>query len=348
MKSVVITAPGIVEVREAPFPEPGPGEALLKILWGGICGSDLATYRGTSPYTPYPRVPGHEFSAEVVQTPENSLGVAPGMVVTANPYFNCGRCYACHRGFVNCCQQNQTMGAQRDGAFSEYVTMPVERVIDGQGVPADRLAMVEPFSISHHAVARAKVAASDRVLVIGAGTIGVFAAVAAKLAGARVWVADVSEAKLAGLGCFGVDGTILGGDAFNDGVAEIAGKDGFDVCIEAVGAPSTFQNAIDAAAHRGRVVQVGVGKSTHDFFYTVLQTKELDVFGSRNALTSDFTELIALLRDGKVDISPMVSATFGVDQAVAAFASASANVATLRKTLVSFKPQRPENAQAPL
>jgi len=331
MKQVVIPEPGQVHVREVPVPRPGPGEALLKVLWGGICGSDLGTYRGTFLYAAYPRVPGHEFSAEVVAVGDGDHGLEAGMVVTANPYFNCGSCYACRRGFVNCCQQNQTMGAQRDGAFSQFLTMPVERVYPGRGLDARTLALVEPFAISHHAVKRATVRKGDRVLVIGAGAIGTFAAIASRLAGAQVWVADIDADRLGGLAAFGVDGVITGGDGFAAGVAEVA-PDGFDVCIEAVGAPSTFQNAIDAAAHRGRVVQVGVGRQPHEFFYTTLQTKELDVFGSRNALAEDFRELIDLVGAGRVDIDPVVSATFGVTDAAAAFAAAGAT----RKTLLRF------------
>ncbi|MDQ7991813.1 MAG: alcohol dehydrogenase catalytic domain-containing protein [Propionicimonas sp.] len=331
MKQVAITEPGRVEVREVEVPRPGPGEVLLRVLWGGICGSDLGTYRGTFLYASYPRVPGHEFSAEVVEAGAGVDGLEPGTVVTANPYFNCGHCYACRRGFVNCCQQNQTMGAQRDGAFSRYLTMPADRVYRGGGVDARTLALVEPFAISHHAVKRAAVHDGDRVLVIGAGAIGSFAAIAASLAGASVWVADIDPAKLEGLDSFGVAGVIAGGDGFAAGVAAVA-PDGFDVCVEAVGAPATFGNAIAAAAHRGRVVQVGVGKQSLDFFYTVLQTKELDVFGSRNALREDFVEVIDLIGSGRVDLAPIVSATYPVADAPAAFASAGSG----RKTLLDF------------
>lgn len=329
MLSVVIAEPGTVEVRERDIPERRAGEALLRVLWGGICGSDLGTYRGTFLYARYPRVPGHEFSAEVVEVDDNECGIVPGMVVTANPYINCGRCYACRRGFVNCCQANETLGAQRDGAFSQYLTMPVERVYPGRGIDARTLALVEPFAISHHAVTRADVRAGDRVLVVGAGAIGVFAAIAARLAGARVWVTDVAQDKLAGLDEFGVEGVFPGGDAFSAGVSAIA-PDGFDVVIEAVGLPATFQNAIDAAAHRGRVVQVGVGRQPAEFYYTVLQTKELDVYGSRNALKSDFDELIGLIASGRVDIAGLISAQYDLEDAAEAFRAAAGH----RKTLV--------------
>lgn len=193
MKSIVINKPGDVSVIEMEKPVPKKGEALLKLLYGGVCGSDLGSYRGTFAYVSYPRIPGHEFSAEIIEIEENDKGLEPGMIVTCNPYFNCTECYSCKRGLVNCCTTNQTMGVQREGAFSEYITMPIERIYDGKGLPPKTLALIEPFCISYHGVSRADVQMGDKVLVIGAGTIGVLAAVAAKAKGAEVYISDVSE-----------------------------------------------------------------------------------------------------------------------------------------------------------
>ena len=134
MDYIRIERPKELVYKEAELPKRGEGEAVLKLIYGGICGSDLGTYRGTFAYADYPRIPGHEFSAEIVDIGPNELGLEKGMIVTANPYFNCGQCYACQRGFVNCCENNQTMGAQRDGAFRQYITMPVERLYKGEAL----------------------------------------------------------------------------------------------------------------------------------------------------------------------------------------------------------------------
>ena len=184
MKSVYINAPGEVEIKEIDMPVRKEGEALLKVLYGGICGSDLGSYKGTFAYFDYPRIPGHEFSAEIVEIGENSQGLKPGMVVTCNPYFNCGHCYSCSHGIVNACMDNQTMGCHRDGAFCEYITMPVERIYDGKGLDAKVQAAIEPFCISYHGVSRADVKEGDKVLVVVAGTMGVLAAISAKAKGA--------------------------------------------------------------------------------------------------------------------------------------------------------------------
>lgn len=339
MKTIIINKPGDVNIIDTPKPMRKKGEALLKVLYGGICGSDLGTYRGTFAYASYPRIPGHEFSAEIVEIDENDRNLKPGMIVTCNPYFNCTKCYSCQRGLVNCCTSNETLGAQRDGAFSEYITMPIERIYDGKGLPAKTLALIEPFCISYHGVSRADVKAGDNVLVIGAGTIGVLAAVAAKAKGARVYISDVAEKKMNyAVETFGLDGGILNDshENFIQRVEEITGGNYFDVTIEAVGLPSTFLNCIEAAAYGARVVQIGVGKKNVDFDFTLLQKKELNVFGSRNALKKDFLELIDLVKSGKVDLEKIVTNTYSLDEADKAFSDFDKNAASMLKVVIKF------------
>ena len=348
MKAVYINAPGEVEIRQLPMPERRPGEALLKVLYGGICGSDLGSYRGTFAYFDYPRIPGHEFSAEIVEVDENDLGLEKGMVVTCNPYFNCGHCYSCERGYVNACMDNQTLGCQRDGAFCEYITMPLERIYPGKGMDPKLLAAIEPFCIGYHGVQRAKIQPGDKVLIIGAGTIGVLAASAAKAMGGEVWMADVAEKKLEyAKANFGIDGVILntGDDALEKATGDITGRrevngkivnNGFDVCIEAVGLPSTFQNCIDAAAFGGRVVLIGVGKKNLDFNFTLLQKKELNVFGSRNARKQDFLELIDLVNAGRANLDKVITNTYKLDDIATAFRDFSEKGGDMLKVVIDF------------
>ena len=339
MKTIIINKPGEVEIIEQAMPVRKQGEALLKILYGGICGSDLGTYRGTFAYASYPRIPGHEFSAEIIEIGDNDRNLKPGMIVTCNPYFNCGHCYSCQRGLVNCCTSNETMGAQRDGAFSEYITMPIERIYDGKGLSAKTLALIEPFCISYHGISRANIQPNDKVLVIGAGTIGVLAAVAAKAKVAKVYISDVAENKMNyAIETFGLDDGILNHspENFIKRVEEITNGNYFDVTIEAVGLPSTFQACIDAAAFGARMVQIGVGKRTHEFDFTLLQKKELNVYGSRNALKKDFLELIDLVKSGKVDLEKIVTNTYNLDEADKAFQDFSKNVASMLKVVIKF------------
>ena len=335
MKAIVIPAPHQIEIREVPMPTVKEGEALLKVKYVGICGADVASFTGNQPFTTYPRIPGHEFSAEIVTIPENDRGLKPGDIVTCNPYFNCGECYSCRRGFVNCCTDNQTMGVQRDGAFCEYVAMPVERIYPGRGLSAQELALIEPFSISQHAVSRATIRKTDKVLVIGAGPIGLFALLAAKQLCDKIVVADILDNRLALATQYGADAVVnTKTQSLAEFVEEFTDGNGFDVCIEACGAPETFLGCIDSAAFAANIILIGNGKRETNFVHSVLLKKELNVHGSRNALKADFLNNIDLVATGKADVMKMVSGIYEMDDALEAFKALAHNDGTLAKLLI--------------
>lgn len=337
MKAIVISNPNEIEIREVPMPEVKEGEALLKVKYVGICGADLASYTGNQPFTTYPRIPGHEFSAEIVEIPENDKGLKVGDIVTCNPYFNCTECYSCQRGFVNCCTDNQTMGVQRDGAFCEYIAMPVERIYKGKGLSAKELALIEPFSISQHAVSRAEIKDTDNVLVIGAGPIGLFALLAAKQKCNKIAVADILDNRLSLATEYGADAVVNTKEkSLGEFTAEFTNGNGFDVCIEACGAPETFLGCIESAAFAGNIILIGNGKRETTFNHSVLLKKELNVHGSRNALKDDFINNIDLVASGKADVMKMVSGVYEMNDAISAFEALKNNNGTLAKLLIKI------------
>lgn len=337
MKAIQITTPGVINLIDKEIPVANEGEALLKVKYCGICGADVASYTGNQPFTTYPRIPGHEFSAEIVTVPENDKGLKAGDVITCNPYFNCGGCYACKRGIVNACYDNQTMGVQRDGSFQEYITMPVERLIDGKGLSAKELALIEPFSISCHALSRAEVKEGDNLLIMGAGPIGLFAMIKAKAMGARVMIADMLESRLNLAREYGADMIVnVKEKDLHESALEFTNGNGFDVCVEACGAPETFLSCIDEASHGANIILIGNGKRNTDFLHSIILKKELNIFGSRNAFTKDFEELIDLVASGKVDVMKMVSGIYKKEDAQEAFESLKNNDGSLCKLLIEF------------
>lgn len=335
MKAIVIDKPYEVEIRDVPMPTVGEGEALLRVLYVGICGADVASYTGNQPFTTYPRIPGHEFSAEIIEIPENDKGLKKGDVVTCNPYFNCGKCYSCERGHVNCCTDNRTMGVQRDGAFCEYISMPVERIYPGMGLTAKELALIEPFSISHHAISRAVIHQTDSVLIVGAGPIGLFALLAAKQFAGKIAVADVLNNRLDLAMSYGADGVV---NTATEDIAkfteEFTDGRGFDVCIEACGRPETFLMCIDEAAYAANIILIGNGKRETTFLHSIILKKELNIFGSRNAMKQDFLDNIELAASGKVDVMKMVSGVYEMDKAAEAFDALAHNKGDLAKLLI--------------
>lgn len=337
MKAVKIIKPGQVATEEIPMPEVKENEALIKIKYCGICGADVASFTGNQPFTTYPRIPGHEFSGEIVQIGENSKGLKAGDIVTANPYFNCGQCYSCKRGIVNACTDNRTMGVQRDGSFCEYIAMPIERIIPGKGLSAKELALIEPFSISCHALSRAEIRKGDNLLIMGAGPIGLFALIKAKSMGANVMIADLLDSRLNLALEYGADKAVnIKNEGLGDCAEEFTKGNMFDVTVEACGHPETFLNCIDLAATGANVILIGNGKRETTFLHSVLLKKELNVFGSRNAFTRDFEELIDLVAAGKADVLKMVSGVYPADEAEKAFNALAHNDGSLAKLLICF------------
>ena len=335
MKAIVISEPNKIEIREIPMPVVKDGEALLKIKYVGICGADVASFTGNQPFTTYPRIPGHEFSAEIVEIPENDKGLKVGDIVTCNPYFNCGTCYSCERGFVNCCTDNQTMGVQRDGAFCEYISMPVERIYNGRGLSAQELALIEPFSISQHAVSRAVIKETDNVLIIGAGPIGLFALLAAKQKCNKIVVADILDNRLALAREYGADAVInTKTQSLEAFTKEFTEGNGFDVCIEACGAPETFLGCIANAAFAANIILIGNGKRETNFVHSIILKKELNIHGSRNALKDDFINNIELVSSDSADVMKMVSGIYDMQNALDAFRALANNDGTLAKLLI--------------
>ena len=337
MKAIEITNPFEIKVIDKDVPKAKDGEALLKVLYCGICGADVASFTGNQPFTTYPRIPGHEFSAQIIEIPDNDKGLKAGDVVTCNPYFNCGECYSCKRGIVNACTDNQTMGIQRDGSFQEYITMPVERIIDGKGLSGKELALIEPFSISAHALSRAEVKESDNLLIMGAGPIGLFALIKAKAMGAKVAIADLLESRLNLAKEYGADLIINSKtDNLDEKCLAFTNGNGFDVCVEACGLPVTFLSCIEQAAHGANIILIGNGKKETTFLHSIILKKELNIFGSRNAFTKDFEELINLVKAGKVNPLKMISGVYDAEDAKSAFDALVNNDGSLAKLLIKF------------
>ena len=215
--------------------------------------------------------------------------------------------------------------------------MPVERIIPGRGLDARQLALIEPFAISHHALSRCEVKPGDRLMITGAGPIGLFALLAAKVRGAEVTVADVLDGRLEKAKAFGADHTV---NAAAPDAAEqmnaFSGGQGFDVCVEACGKPATFLTCIEQAAQGANLILIGNGKTQTTFLHSILIKKELNVFGSRNAYTADFEALIELVRTGKTDVLQMVSAVYDAADTENAFDALTHNDGSLEKVLIRF------------
>src|SRR4051794_12745350 len=225
MKALQLEKPQSWKQIEIPEPpQPGPGEALARVLRVGVCGTDLGGYLGKMPFFSYPRIPGHELGVEILALGEGVTHLKPGDRCSVEPYINCGRCYACRRGHTNCCEHNQTLGVMCDGGLTERIILPAKKLHVANNLTAEQCVLVETLAIGCHAVNRGDPKAGEHVLVIGAGPIGLSTIEFAKLSGARTIVMDMNEQRLAFVReQLGVPDTVIakGDDSDFDTVREI-------------------------------------------------------------------------------------------------------------------------------
>ena len=298
MKAIQITHSQELNIIEMEKPQaPGRGEILLKLHYVGFCGSDINTFMGRNTMALNPVIPGHEVGAVIEAVGEDVPNeLKPGMVVTCNPYTNCGKCASCRNQRVNACQHNETLGVQRNGAMKEYIVLPWEKVIPAGSLTPKVTALVEPMSVGFHAVSRAQVTDIDVVMVIGCGMVGMGAVVRAALRGATVIAADIDDEKLELAKKMGATYAVnTRTEDVHARLQELTEGFGPDVVIEAVGSVPTYQMAVGEVAFTGRVVCIGYAKSEVAFQTKYFVQKELDIRGSRNAQPSDFRAVIRYL-----------------------------------------------------
>ena len=339
MKAIQISHSQTLNIIELENPQaPGKGEVLLKLHYVGFCGSDINTFMGRNTMALNPVIPGHEVGAVIeavgANVPEE---LKPGMVVTCNPYTNCGKCASCRNQRVNACQHNETLGVQRNGAMKEYIVLPWEKIIPAGSLTPKVTALVEPMSVGFHAVSRAQVTDIDVVMVIGCGMVGMGAIVRSVMRGATVIAADIDDEKLALAKKMGATYTInTKTEDAHQRLSEMTNGFGPDVVIEAVGSVPTYQMAINEVAFTGRVACIGYAKSEVSFQTKYFVQKELDIRGSRNAQPSDFRAVIRYLERGTCPVDDLITKVIKPEEALETMRWWSENPGKVFRILVEF------------
>jgi threonine dehydrogenase-like Zn-dependent dehydrogenase len=331
MRAVSLQRPGHVEVIDLQEPVRRPGELLLRIERVGLCGTDLNSFRGRNPLVTFPRIIGHEIAATVI---EGSAKVPAGTRVTVSPYTSCGMCASCLSGRFNACKDNQTFGVQRDGAMTEWISVPEDKVYPSS-LSIKELCLVEPLTVGVHAVSRGRVKSEDSVAVFGCGGVGLGAIAGAAFRGARVIAIDVDETKLNVARSAGATDLIHSrNEDIHACLQEITDGHGPSVAIEAIGLSETFVAAVEEIAFTGRVVYIGYAKQPVAYDTKLFIQKELDIMGSRNALPEDFHEVIAMLESGRFPVEEAVSNEVSMQEVPAILERWSESPSDFRKILV--------------
>ena len=335
MKALVIRRPGEAAVERVPESQNSDEQVLLKVQMVGLCGSDLNSFRGKNPLVTFPRIPGHEVAATIVSGSKSDPTLAAGVNVTMSPYTSCGKCASCKRQRPNACEFNQTLGVQRDGAMTEFIRMPAEKLYPAK-LSLKELCIVEPLTVGFHAVARGRVTKDDVVAIFGCGGVGLGAIAGSHHAGARTIAIDIDDAKLEIAKKAGAADIVYSArDNVHEKLRRMTDGFGPDVVIEAIGNPATFRMAVEEVGFTGRVVYIGYAKEPVSYETRLFVQKELDIFGSRNALPEDFRRVIAMLEAGQFPVEEAVSAVVPLDEAPKALREWSEHPSLFSKIMVN-------------
>lgn len=301
------------EFRLTSIPEadrPRPGEALVKVHRVGICGTDISGYLGKMPFYSYPRIPGHELGVEVLEVGEGVSHVSVGDRCSVEPYMNCGKCYSCGRGRPNCCENLQVLGVHTDGGLRPRFVLPARKLHVSKSLEWEQLALVETLAIGCHAVNRGAPTASEPVLVVGAGPIGLSVIEFVKLTGAPITVLDTNPKRLEfAKTAMGVQHTIQlqSTEQALEEMGKLTSGTLFPVVFDATGNTKSMCEAFKYVAFTGRMVFVGIVTDDVSFADPLFHRREMTLFASRNAMPEDFTRIIGLIETGKIDTRPWIT-----------------------------------------
>jgi D-arabinitol dehydrogenase (NADP+) len=303
-----------VAVRDAPEPEPGPKDILIRVRACGICGTDQHICDGDFG-GPLPMIGGHELAGDVVAVgPEILEDIRVGQRVAVNPNLFCGSCFYCRRGQVNHCLRWSAIGVTRDGGFADYVVAPEANVYPVGDLDYELAAFIEPISCVVYGLKRLRIPVGANALIYGAGPIGLLMLQLVAHGGASdVVVVDLKEEKLDLARSLGAHDVILGGADADDALRATSPL-GFDVVIDCTGVPSVVEHMFAHVRNEGKLLFFGVNPTDARIAvspYDVYR-RDLEIVGSF-ALRYTFHDAFALLRSGAVDVRSLLSDRLPID-----------------------------------
>ena len=340
MKALVLTGVKEFEIQDLPTPEIQPNEVLINTAYAGVCGTDHDLYAGRpgSAAAVPPIVLGHENSGVVAAIGSEVTGVKVGDRVVVDPYLYCGHCYPCSIGRTNCCDNLHVLGVHVEGGMAEYFCHPADMLIKiPDGMSWVQAAMAEPLTISLHGIHRGGLKAGEYCAIIGAGPIGLAAAMVAQAYGAHAILLDLVQERLDFAKSLGVEYTINSGkEDANARVHEITGGEGAQQVMECSGANPAIRSTLDLVSHAGRITFTGWPKKETSLPTDTITRKEIDLRGARTS-AGEFPEALELIASKKVDMLKLLTKTVTLEEVPETIIDIEKNPGNYMKVVVTME-----------
>ncbi|OBW93300.1 alcohol dehydrogenase [Gallibacterium genomosp. 3] len=316
IKAVRLNEPNNVSIQFVKLPSKKADQVLIQVESMGICGSDIGAYRGTNPLVTYPRILGHEIVGRILDIGKgipNNINIGDRVIL--DPYIYCGKCYPCSIGRTNCCENLKVIGVHIDGGMQEIITHPAHLITKvPDNIPLSLLPLAEPLTIALHAIHRTQVKSNEFVTIIGAGAIGLMAALTTKLYGAIPILVDILDKRLEYAKSIGISYTINSSQEDTlEKIKQLTNNQLSHVVIEASGANESIQNTLKYASFAGRIALTGWPKKETLLPTNIITFKELDIYGSRTS-KGEFEEALNLLSTGKFNPQDIVTKVISFDE----------------------------------
>ncbi|MGW1802511.1 zinc-dependent alcohol dehydrogenase [Streptomyces sp. NPDC001984] len=304
MRALVYEAPETMILREVEAPSPRPDEAIIRVAYSGICGSELSGFLGHNSLRKPPLVFGHELSGWIESVGEDVAGLATGTPVTVNPLVTCGRCDYCVSGRQPLCPQRQLLGAHLPGCNADLVAVPAASVLPlPDGMSLRDAAMAEPAACAVRAVETSGIGPTSSALVLGAGPIGLFILQILEQYGViQRFVADLNPARLAMATAMGATAVRPGPDGVAAAVLEATGGRGVDVSFDAVGSPQTRRDCLSSTVPGGELVLVGLHTDETSFPVNSIIRSQVTLSGVFAYSTANFRTALRWLEAGRIGL----------------------------------------------
>jgi len=298
MKTMTLDQPGCFRLADSPHPGgPGPGEALVRVLTIGICGTDLHAFEGTQPFFTYPRILGHELAVEIVAAGEGAGEFEPGDLCAVNPYITCGQCAACSRGRTNCCAKMRVIGVHADGGMRDQILLPAKQLYKCRKLAPAQIPLVETLGVGIHAVGRAAPQAGDRAIVVGAGPIGLSVIEFLRLAGADIGVVEKMPERL------DFAARHHGLHRYYPSHEEARQEEPSMLVFDCTGDKSSMEGAIQLLQQSGTLIFVGLINDTISLFDPDLHRREATILASRNSTPAEHHRVLGYMESGCIDVT---------------------------------------------